>query len=423
MKVLIVDDKRENLYLLRALLSARGDEVLEASDGQQALELARQVPPQLIISDILMPVMDGFALCRAWRADAQLKSIPFVFYTATYTEPKDEEFALSLGADLFLIKPLEGPVFLREIANMLKRKSADHPAEEVASREPNDSDFYRQYSVRLVRKLESKLEEIEQKNRQLVGKEMALREVNAKLGQRVAERTAELTRLNQELISFNYSVSHDLRAPLRHISGFAQALAEDCDDQLSPTGLDYLARIRSATDNMGEMIEALLRLSRLTYGEIHYEEVDLSLLANRIVANLREESPERSVEVFVKPGMLAAGDRNLLEIVLENLLDNAWKYTSKTPQPSIEVGVSHQGAESVYFVTDNGAGFDMQYADKLFGPFQRLHGKEFDGSGIGLATVRRIVARHGGRVWAEGTPGGGAGVYFTLGARVCSVAV
>ncbi len=421
MKVLIVDDKLENLYLLRALLSARGDEVLEASDGRQALALARQVPPELVISDILMPVMDGFALCREWRADPALRPIPFIFYTATYTEEKDKEFALSLGADLFLVKPLEGPLFLREIDSVMKQRPA---ASTTANEALEESDFYRQYNVRLVHKLESKLEEIEEKNRQLVGKEIALREVNAQLGQRVEERTAELIRLNEELASFNYSVSHDLRAPLRHISGFAQALAEDCGEQLSPKGQDYLARIRSAASNMGGMIESLLRLSRLTYGDIDSQEVDLSQLAQGIVANLRADFPERSVDVFIKPEMRVVGDRNLLAILLENLLDNAWKYTAKTDHPSVEIGATHQGVETVYFVRDNGVGFDMQYADKLFGPFQRLHGKEeFEGTGIGLATVRRIIARHGGRVWAEGTPGGGAGVYFTFGAPVCSIAV
>ncbi len=422
MKVLIVDDKRENLYLLRALLSARGDEVLEASDGKQALELARQVPPQLVIADILMPVMDGFALCRAWRSDPGLRSIPFVFYTATYTEEQDKAFALNLGADLFLIKPLEGSVLLREITQLLARKSQEEERPEIES-ELGEDDFYRQYNVRLVHKLESKLEEIEQKNRQLVGKEIALREVNLQLGQKVAERTDELMRLNAELASFNHSVSHDLRAPLRHISSFAQALAEDCGDQLSPKGQDYLNRIRAASTTMGGMIEALLRLSRLTYGDIDNQEVDVSRLAEGVVIDLRDDFPGRVVDVFIKPGMQVVGDRNLLRILFENLIENAWKYTEKTDMATIEVGLLHRGHETVYFVRDNGAGFDMRYADKLFNPFQRLHGQEFEGTGIGLATVRRIVARHGGRVWAEGTPGGGASIYFTFGAPVCAIAV
>jgi len=414
MNVLIVDDKPENLYLLRTLLVAKGYEVTEAVNGEQALACAHQTPPDLIVSDILMPVMDGFALCRTWKADTRLKSIPFVFYTATYTEPKDKEFALNLGADLFLVKPQEIQVFLCEIEKVLTTKEKqDQPKEHPI--EVNEEDFYRQYNVRLVNKLEDKIEEIAQKNRALASKELALYEANARLEKRVAQRTRELETVNKEMEAFNYSVSHDLRAPLRRIDGFSQALWEEYADQLGEQGQDYLQRICRAVGHMGELINGMLELSRLNHSELMRESVNLSALAEAEITRLREAEPDREVEVYIRPNVIVEGDRRLLGIVFDNLLDNAWKFTAKTIQPYIEFGVTEREGETAYFITDNGAGFDMQNVDKLFGAFQRLHTPEaFPGIGIGLASVARSIHRHGGRVWAEGEIDKGATFYFVL---------
>jgi len=414
MNVLIVDDKPENLYLLRTLLGAKGYEVTEAMNGEQALVSARQTLPDLIVSDILMPVMDGFALCRAWKADEQFKLIPFVFYTATYTEAKDKEFALNLGADLFLVKPQEIHVFLHEIEKVLaiegtQDRSKVHPVE------VKEVDFYRQYNVRLVRKLEDKVEEIAQKNRALATKELALYEANARLEKRVAQRTRELEAVNKEMEAFNYSVSHDLRAPLRRIDGFSQALHEEYAAQLGEHGQDYLQRICRAVGHMGELIDGMLELSRLNHSELVRESVNLSVLAEAEITRLREAEPDRKVEVYIRPDIVVEGDRRLLGIVFNNLLSNAWKFTAKTTQAYIEFGVTERESEAAYFITDNGAGFDMQHAEKLFGAFQRLHAiEEFPGIGIGLASVARSIHRHGGRVWAEGEIDKGATFYFVL---------
>ena len=246
--------------------------------------------------------------------------------------------------------------------------------------------------------------------------ESEIRELNAELEHRVRERTAQLEVANKELSAFAYSVSHDLRAPLRGIDGFSQALLEDCSDSLDAAGQDYLRRVRAASQRMGQLIDDLLMLSRLTRSEMHFERVDLSALVLEIVDVLRAAHPGRQVEVVVAEGIMAKGDARLLRVMLENLLGNAWKFTGKQPSGRIEFGMT-QIAETpgVYFVRDNGAGFDMAYADKLFAPFQRLHRvTEFDGTGIGLATVQRVVHRHGGRVWAEGAVGEGATFYFTL---------
>ncbi len=233
--------------------------------------------------------------------------------------------------------------------------------------------------------------------------------------EQLARSNAELNATNKELEAFSYSVSHDLRAPLRSIAGFSQSLLEDYHDELDAQGQDHLRRVRAAAQRMGQLIDDMLSLSRVTRSEMRYEPVDLSALAAEIAAQLRESEPEREVEFKVEEGLADTGDADLLRVALENLLANAWKFTSKHPTAHIEFAAAptDDGARA-YLVRDDGAGFDMAYADKLFGAFQRLHGAEFPGTGIGLATVQRVVRRHGGNVWGEGSPENGATFYFTL---------
>lgn len=247
--------------------------------------------------------------------------------------------------------------------------------------------------------------------------EQALQRLNEELEQRVRARTAQLEVANEELESFAYSVSHDLRAPLRAIDGFSQALLEDCADQIDAEGQEYLARVRANTQRMGQLIDALLLLSRLSRAEMDLEAVDLSALANSIAADLEKDNG-RQVQFTVEPGLVVEGDVRLLHVVLENLLGNAWKFTSKRSEACIEFGAVEEDGGQIYFVRDNGVGFDMAYADKLFGAFQRLHPmNEFPGTGIGLATVQRVIHRHRGRVWAEAAPDRGATFFFTLAAH------
>jgi signal transduction histidine kinase len=236
-------------------------------------------------------------------------------------------------------------------------------------------------------------------------------------GQELQEANQKLRAANEDLAAFSYSVSHDLRAPLRTIDGFSQALLEDMGDRLDDQSRRHLERIRSGAQHMGQLIDGLLALSRVTRLELKLEPADLSAHALMIVEELRRQEPERQVAVVIAPGMTARCDVRLLKQVLQNLLGNAWKFTAKTPQARIEVGTAPNGSGAAFFVRDNGAGFDPRYADKLFGVFQRLHDPaEFTGTGIGLSIVQRIVERHGGRIWAEGTVGQGATFYFTLGA-------
>lgn len=243
----------------------------------------------------------------------------------------------------------------------------------------------------------------------------ALRASEARLEQRVAQRTRELTAANQELETFSYSVSHDLRAPLRAVDGFSQALQEDEGERISEEGHEHLRRLRAAAGRMGQLIDDLLQLSRVTRAELRREPVDLSALARDVAEGLQRAEPGRQVTFDITPDLKARGDARLLRGVLENLLGNAWKFTSKRSGARIEFFAESRDGGTRYCVRDNGAGFDMAYASKLFAPFQRLHRpSEFPGSGIGLATVQRIVHRHGGEIAAEGVPGAGATFRFTL---------
>ncbi len=228
--------------------------------------------------------------------------------------------------------------------------------------------------------------------------------------------TQELESANKELESFSYSVSHDLRSPLRALDGFSQLVSNDYADKLDDTGKDYLNRIRKASQYMAELIDDILKLSRINRADMFRDKVDLAVVARAILADLKASQPDRQVEVLTPSSIVVYGDQQLLTIALRNLLENAWKFTGKCSQSRIEFGVKPQGVDKVYFIKDNGAGFNMKYADKLFQPFQRLHSeKDYEGTGIGLAIVQRVIRRHGGRVWGESEKGQGATFYFTLG--------
>jgi PAS domain S-box-containing protein len=246
--------------------------------------------------------------------------------------------------------------------------------------------------------------------------EESIHQLNEELELRVIQRTQQLEAANKELEAFAYSVSHDLRAPLRAIDGFSLALIEDYNDQLGGDAQNYLERVRTASQRMGQLIDDLLKLSRVTRSEMDHNDVDLSALFSEIIAELQETEPKQEVEIIIQPDLVALGDKHLLRIMLTNLCTNAWKFTRKKEQVQIEFGCLEAEETPTFFIRDNGAGFDMTYADKLFGTFQRLHTiRDFEGTGIGLATVKRIIQRHGGRVWAEGEIDHGATFYFTIG--------
>jgi signal transduction histidine kinase len=308
---------------------------------------------------------------------------------------------IALAISIRLQRAISGPIL--SLADTARRVSQDKDYSVRATGASHDE------IGSLIAAFNEMLEEIQMQQAEL-------RTAHDRLEQRVAERTAQLENANKELEAFSYSVSHDLRAPLRSIEGFSGALLEDCGDQLNDAGKDSLKRIITSTVKMGQLIDGLLNLSRVTRAEIRGRRVDLSSLAGEIVEELRQGENGRRVEAVVADGAVAEGDPALLRAVLQNLLGNAWKFTRKRAEARVEFGVAKESGVTTYFVRDNGAGFDMTYSDKLFGAFQRLHGQtEFPGIGIGLATVQRIVSRHGGRTWATGAPDQGATIYFTLG--------
>jgi light-regulated signal transduction histidine kinase (bacteriophytochrome) len=324
--------------------------------------------------------MDGFETATLIRQRDKSRHTPIIFLTAADTTQTQAVRGYAVGAVDYMVKPVV-PEFVRS-------------------------------KVAVFVELAKKTELLKRQARLLAESEHAARE----LAEVRAELVRDLEHKNRELESFSYAVSHDLRAPLRRIDSFSRAVLESQGDRLDDPGRRFLSRVREASQHMSQLIDDVLYLSRVTRADLREQEVDLSAVASLILTRLQESDPDRSVEVKVRPGVVVTGDGQLLKIALDNLLENAWKFTAKQAETRIEFGVTQVSGEPTYFVRDNGAGFDMTYADRLFGPFQRLHPQdEFPGSGIGLATVQRIIHRHGGRVWAEGLVGQGATFQFTLG--------
>lgn len=525
MKILIVEDSEDARLLLEDQLRLHGYEVESAVNGVVALDKAHKVPPDLIVSDILMPEMDGFELCRQVKRDSRLRNLPFIFYSATYTGADDKRFALSLGASRFIVKPQDPARFVEIIEEVLSK----HQKHELAVPDkPSKSDrvLEHMHSEALTKKLDKKILELETQKEYLqlitdampalisdIDKDYRYRYVNKTyeewyriprteiIGKRipdvigeegfelvrpyidralqgefvtfethlpsygdsqryvlvkyiphndmadgsrgffglvsditerrqaeqelqlhrdhleelVADRTAQLRMSNNELESFCYSVSHDLRSPLRSVSGFCQLLMQDHAESLDAAALDYLQRMRDSVHRMDRLIDDLLDLSRVSRVELKQETVNLSAIAKDVAELLHHNYPGRIVEYKIEENLIVRGDAVLLRVVLENLLDNAWKFTAQTSNAKVEFGSLREDNTLVYFVRDNGAGFSMNYVNKLFGVFQRLHeANEYPGTGIGLASVQRIIERHGGEVWAQGDPNKGATFFFTI---------
>ena len=277
----------------------------------------------------------------------------------------------------------------------------------------------KKYRDHLEKMVEERTKELKDTTKQLENEIIEHKKAEKKirdLNEDLKKRTVELETINKELESFSYSVSHDLRAPLRSINGFSQAILEDYNDNLDEKGKEYLSRVRIASQRMAHLIDDLLNLSRLTRSQMHYTDVNLSEISHTIKNELEYMWPQRKVKFEIEDGIIVKGDAKLLRVMLENLLNNAWKFTSKCKNAEIKVGKMDYNGQTVYYIRDNGAGFSMEYADKLFNPFQRLHSTdEYPGNGIGLATVQRIIHRHSGQIWAEGKVDEGAIFYFTLG--------
>ncbi len=406
-KILIVDDKPENLFSLETTLKETSAEIVKAQSGNEALLASLNHDFALAILDVQMPGMDGYELAGHLRSEDQTRHVPIIFLTA-YAEEKEMFKGYQIGAMDYIVKPYDPVVLLSKVLAFLELHRQRSEIQEQSNRL---EDLVGERTAELQHVNERLLQEIAERKRV----EEAVRKLNDDLELLVSQRTTQLKAVNHELEAFAYSVSHDLRAPLRAVEGFSQALLEDHLEALDEQGRDYLERISGEARRMAQLIQDLLALSRVTRAEMSSRQVDLSATAMEVVDTLRKSEPARRVDVEIEPGLYVNGDPRLLRQVLENLLANAWKFTRDKTDARIEFGRTNGGRTETYFVRDNGAGFDMRYVAKLFSPFQRLHGMtEFPGTGVGLSTVRRIVTRHGGQVWAEGVVDQGATFLFTL---------
>jgi signal transduction histidine kinase len=378
--ILLVNDNPATLLSLEAILADLNQNVVKAHSGREALKHLLHQDFAVILLDVNMPDMDGFETAALIRQRQRSEHTPIIFVTAVSTSDMERARGYRLGAVDYIFAPVVPEILRTKVAAFVdlfkKTRQVQCQAEELAA---------------LNQQLHEQLREVQRLNR-------------------------EIAAANHELEAFSYSVAHDLRAPLRSVHGFGRILQAEYGHLLDASGQGYLRHIREGAERMSQLIDDLLNLSRVTRSMLRIEPVDMSVLVQTITAGLHNSQPDRRVEFIITPGLVVQGDARLLRLALENLLENAWKFTSKHASARIEFGVTHTEVDvRTYFVRDDGAGFDMMYAHKLFSPFQRLHTeKDFPGTGIGLATVQRIIRRHGGQLWAEGAIERGATFYFTL---------
>lgn len=374
-KLLIVDDEVQQIRAMCDTLQAEGYKTVGCTSAKDALRRMQQERFDLAITDLTMPEMDGIAFLKAAREiDPHLIGIVMTGHGSIDTAVA----AMKAGAFDYILKPFT----LRQVLPALERA----------------------LNVR----------HLLNENLQLRQTEEMIRSLSAGLERAVEERTRQLTDANRELEAFAHSISHDLRAPLRAINSFTQLLAEECRAQMSERGRGYLARVLTAAGRMEQLIEDLMRLSRVNGADLRRTTINVSKMVASIIADLQSREPERRVQATIREDLFAQADPQLLRIALENLIGNAWKFTKNAQPPRIEFGLS-DSQQGMFYVRDNGAGFDPSYAKDLFTPFKRLHtADEFPGSGIGLSIVQRVMHRHGGDVAAEGAPGRGATFYFRI---------
>ena len=405
--IMAVEDSMVQAKKLKNFLDQNSIRNIFFSTANEAFLAAIADPPVLVVSDIVMPGMNGYDFCTKLKNHPILKEIPVILLTSL-RDPLDIIKGLQAGADNFITKPYEEQYLLSRIQYLL----ANRELRKAGSAEMVIEIVFRgnKYAINSEKKqildlLLSVYEAAIQRNDQLISTQAELEASNE-----------NLLAANQELEAFSFTVSHDLRSPLNVVAGYTQLLQADYGNYLDDEGKEYLQRILQSAFSMAKLIDDLLQFSRSGRSPITPEFVNLTEMADKVAEEIKEREKGTKAQIQIQRGLLAQADPNLMHVILDNLIGNAVKYSAKVDHPVIIFDKMTQGREAVFFIKDNGAGFDMAKADKLFNPFQRLHtNKDFQGTGIGLATVRRIIERHGGRIWAESEPGKGATFFFTLG--------
>jgi len=406
-EILIAEDSPTQAQRLRHILEKQGYRVTVATNGRIALEAAQKRKPALVISDVIMPEMDGYELCRRLKDTPELSDVPLILVT-TLSDPQDVIRGLECRADNFVIKPYEERYLLSRIQFVLLNREmhrTEHSGMGVEIFFNGQRHFITADRLQILNLLLSTYEAAIQRNKELTSAQESLRQLNVRLEES-----------NRELEAFSYSVSHDLRAPLRHIQGYAEMLTTEIQEHLSDKARRFLNIITTSSQHMSQLIDDLLGFSRMGRVEMRETVVPLDPLVAECIENLEMATRDRQIVWKIAPLPPVKGDPALLRQVFANLLSNAIKYSRTRTPAEIEIGFFRgEGGELTIFIRDNGVGFDMEYAGKLFGVFQRLHrAEDFEGTGVGLANVRRIVSRHGGRVWAESVLNQGATFYLTL---------
>ncbi len=413
LEILIAEDSPTQAQHLRYILEQQGYQVTAATNGRLALETAQRRKPTLIISDVVMPEMDGYELCRSVKSDSTLADTPVILVT-TLSDPQDVIRGLECRADNFILKPYDERHLLSRVRFILANQEvrrAEHAGMGVEIFFNDRKHFITADRLQILNLLLSTYDAAIQRNKELSLTQEDLKRLNARL--KAANK--ELEAANEELEAFSYSVSHDLRAPLRAIDGFSSMVIQRFSSQIPSEAQRLLSVVSASSKRMGQLIDDLLGFSHLGRQPLSRQPVKISGLVHDVVEELRKEQGERQVEADVGDLPDCVGDPSLIKQALVNLLSNAFKYTRQKEKAIIEIGCQQPKGETVYFVRDNGAGFDMEYAGKLFGVFQRLHSSDqYEGTGVGLSIVQRVIQRHGGRIWAESEVDKGATFYFTL---------
>ncbi|HSI84997.1 MAG TPA: ATP-binding protein [Candidatus Methylacidiphilales bacterium] len=421
--ILLVDDREDKRLAMETVIAELGQNIIQANSGREALRHLLNQTFAVILLDVNMPGMDGFETALLIRQRKSLENIPIIFVSAISDTETHVSRGYSLGAVDYILAPIVPEILRAKVAVFVELFK-------IADQVKRQAEDLRLAHSQLEKRVEERTQELARVNKSLQKEvkerqkaEENLRILNSKLEERVADRTAELRAANKELETFSYSIAHDLRAPFRQIHGYAEILEEDFADKLPAEARTYLSRIGAKSKEMEAMVDDLLRLFVVAKEPFDVAETNLRSLAQEVMANLRSEGSNaaRSIQFTLTENLPATirGNAGLMRQVLENLLSNAVKYTRPRKTAEIELGCEDgeaQDKQTTFYVRDNGVGFAMEQADRLFGVFQRLHRmEEFEGTGIGLALVSRIIAKHGGRVWARGEVGGGATFYFTLG--------